>query len=89
MAAYNKVTEIALDWHADGQDNAHVICNTSEEIVQAMIDDYGLELTDAQATQLEVYLHEIVDNSIDWDALSEADDELRDYVEAKRDAIYK
>lgn len=82
-----KVTEAARDWNADGQDRAHIIYNVADEIAQKMVDEYELDVTDAQYTKLEMALHDIVDDSIDWGVLEQDDESARDWEDAKRSAI--
>ena len=84
-----KVTEAARDWNNDGQDGPHIIYYVASEIAQAMIDEYELEVTDAQLAKLEMALHDIVDDSIDWDVLAQDDESAADWDDAKRSAIYK
>lgn len=88
MSFVTKVTEAARAWNADGQDKAHIIYNVSDEIAQDMIDKYDLDVTDAQGAALEMALHPIVEDSIDWEQLEEDDQNARDWEDAKRSAIY-
>lgn len=81
------VTDMAQAWHDDGDDNAHVIYQVSNEIVEATAEKYGLELTDVQQAQLEIAFHEIVNESIDWDEIAENDRNAQEYDEARRAAI--
>lgn len=85
----NLVTEKAQEWHDDGRDNAHVIYLVANDIVESAIEKWGLEVTDAQQAQLEMYLHDIVDESIDWEEIEAADENARGWEEAKRDALYR
>ena len=85
----NAVTELARKWNADGQDHAHIIYNVSDEIAQEMIDKFDLDVTDAQGARLEMALHDIVEDSIDWDVLADDDENAADWEDARRSAIYK
>lgn len=82
-----KVTEAARDWNKDGQDRAHIIYNVADEIAQKMVDEYELGVTDAQYSRLEMALHDIVDDSIDWEILEQDDESAREWEHAKRSAI--
>ena len=84
-----KVTELARAYNADGHDKAHIIAYVSEDIAQDMIDDYELDTTQAQAMALEIALHPIVAESIDWGQLEQDDENARDWEDARRSAIYK
>ena len=84
-----KVTEAARDWNKDGQDDAHIVYYVAEEIAQAMIDEYELDVTDAQLAKLEIALHDIVKDSIDWSVLAQDNESAADWEDAKRSAIYK
>lgn len=81
------VTDMAQAWHDDGDDAAHVIYQATNEIVEATIEKYGLEPTKAQQINLEMALHEIVKESIDWDEIAENDENAREWDEARRAAI--
>ena len=85
----NAVTELARKWNADGQDHAHIIYNVSDEIAQEMVDKFDLDVTDAQGARLEMALHDIVEDSIDWDVLADDDENAADWEDARRSAIYK
>ena len=54
-----------------------------------MVDEYELDVTDAQYSRLEMALHDIVEESIDWSVLDQDDESARDWEDAKRSAIYK
>lgn len=89
MKHISQTTELAQYWHDDGDDNAHVIYKVTREIVESTIEKYELEVTEAQQAQLETLLHDIVNDSIDWDELADADENARGWYEAKMDALNK
>ena len=79
----NKVTKMALDWHADGCTNSQVVDNVASTIMYDWLEDTELDLSDRQDARLEMLIRTIVMDNINWDALDEADKELRAYNEAK------
>lgn len=83
----SRITDIAQAWHDDGDDDAHVIYQTANEIVEDMAERYGLEMTQAQQMQIEMALHEPVKNSIDWDKIAEDDENAREWDEARRSGL--
>lgn len=83
------VTDMAQAWHDDGDDNAHVLYNVAEEIAEATIEKYDLEPSGPQRAKLEMVLHEIIDDSIDWDKIAEDDENARDFEDARMSALYK
>lgn len=83
-----KVTKLAQAWHDEGCDDKHTIDNVVDEIVYDIIEDYGLDLTDAQDAKLESLLKDIVTDNIDWEEIRRADADAKDYKDAKRGAIY-
>lgn len=85
----NKLTKMALEWHSDGLDDGRVLDNVLDEVLYDFLDEYGIELSDREEPRLETLLRSIISENIDWDALSEADREARDYADAKRSAIYE
>lgn len=87
--AINKLTRIALDWHADGLDDDRVLDNVLDTVLYDFLEEYGIELSDREEPRFEMLLRSIISENINWDALSEADQEARDYNDAKRSAIYK
>ena len=87
MSEISRLTESARDWNKDGQDDAHIIYNTTEEVVEHICDYFGIEMTDAQASRVEMALHDPVRDSIDWDVLEQDNESARDWEDAKRSAI--
>ena len=87
MTQTSKVTELAQYWHDEGDDDAHVIYQVSNEIVESTIEKYELEVTDAQQAQLEMLFHDIVEESIDWDELAAADENARGWYEARQEYL--
>lgn len=87
--AINKLTKLALEWHSDGCSDKQVLDNVLDDVIYDILDEYGIELSDREEPKLEILLRSIISENIDWDVLKEADQELRDYNEAKRSAIYK
>lgn len=87
--AINKLTKMALEWHSDGLDDGRVLDNVLDEVLYDFLEEYGIELSDRQEPKLEMLLRSIISENIDWDALREADQEARDYDDAKRSALYE
>lgn len=87
--AVNKLTKLALDWHSDGIEDTRVLDNVVDEVVYDFLEEYGIELSDREEPRFEMLLRSIISENINWDALREADQEARDYADAKRSAIYK
>lgn len=87
--AVNKLTKLALDWHSDGIEDKRVLDNVVDEVVYDFLEEYGIELSDREEPRFEMLLRSIISENINWDALKEADQEARDYADAKRSAIYK
>ena len=85
----NKLTKLALDWHADGLTDKQVVDNVTDELIYDLLDEYGIELSDRQEPKLEMLMTAIVTENIDWSVLEAADMEARDYRDAKRSALYK
>lgn len=87
--AVNKLTKLALDWHSDGIEDTRVLDNVVDEVIYDFLEEYGIELSDREEPRFEMLLRSIISENINWDALREADQEARDYADAKRSAIYK
>ena len=87
--AVNKLTKMALDWHSDGIEDTRVLDNVVDEVIYDFLEEYGVELSDREEPRFEMLLRSIISENINWDALREADQEARDYADAKRSAIYK
>jgi hypothetical protein len=87
--AVNKLTRLALDWHSDGIEDTRVLDNVVDEVIYDFLEEYGIELSDREEPRFEMLLRSIISENINWDALKEADQEARDYADAKRSAIYK
>lgn len=87
--AVNKLTKLALDWHSDGIEDTRVLDNVVDEVIYDFLEEYGIELSDREEPRFEMLLRSIISENINWDALKEADQEARDYADAKRSAIYK
>lgn len=87
--AINKLTKIALEWHSDGLDDGRVLDNVLDTVLYDFLEEYGIELSDREEPKLEMLLRSIIMENIDWDELAEADQEARDYEDAKRSAIYE
>lgn len=87
--AVNKLTKLALDWHSDGIEDTRVLDNVVDEVIYDFLEEYGVELSDREEPRFEMLLRSIISENINWDALREADQEARDYADAKRSAIYK
>lgn len=87
--AVNKLTKLALDWHSDGIEDTRVLDNVVDEVIYGFLEEYGIELSDREEPRFEMLLRSIISENINWDALREADQEARDYADAKRSAIYK
>ena len=87
--AVNKLTKMALDWHSDGIEDTRVLDNVVDEVIYDFLEEYGIELSDREEPRFEMLLRSIISENINWDALKEADQEARDYADAKRSAIYK
>lgn len=87
--AVNKLTRLALDWHSDGIEDTRVLDNVVDEVIYDFLEEYGIELSDREEPRFEMLLRSIISENINWDALREADQEARDYADAKRSAIYK
>lgn len=83
------ITDMVQEWHDDGDDNAHAIYNAGEEIIEATIEKYNLEPTNEQKMRLAFIMHEIIEDSVDWDKISADDENAREWDEAKRSALYK
>jgi hypothetical protein len=87
--AVNKLTRLALDWHSDGIEDTRVLDNVVDEVIYDFLEEYGIELSDREEPRFEMLLRSIISENINWDALKEADQEARDYADAKRSAIYE
>ena len=87
--AVNKLTKLALDWHSDGIEDTRVLDNVVDEVIYDFLEEYGIELSDREEPRFEMLLRSIISENINWDALREADQEARDYADAKRSAIHK
>ena len=87
--AVNKLTKLALDWHSDGIEDTRVLDNVVDEVIYDFLEEYGIELSDREEPRFEMLLRSIISVNINWDALREADQEARDFADAKRSAIYK
>lgn len=85
----NKLTKKALEWHSDGLSDTRVVDNVLDEVLYDFLEEYGIELSDRQEPRLEMLLRSIITENIDWQALEVADAEARDYLDAKRSALYK
>ena len=85
----NKLTKKALEWHSDGLSDIRVVDNVLDEVLYDFLEEYGIELSDRQKPRLEMLLRSIITENIDWQALEVADAEARDYLDAKRSALYK
>lgn len=83
MAKLNKITKMALEWHSDGLDNNQVIDNVTDTLMYDWLEEVEADLSDWQDTRLEMLIKSIVMDNIDWDAIADADKELRAYNEAK------
>jgi hypothetical protein len=86
--AVNKLTRLALDWHSDGIEDTRVLDNVVDEVIYDFLEEYGIELSDREEPRFEMLLRSIISENINWDALREADQEARDYEDAKRSALY-
>ena len=84
-----QLTKMALEWHSDGLDDKRVLDNVLDEVLYDFLDKYGLELSDREEPRLEMLLRSIISENIDWEELRAADDEARDYDDAKRSALYE
>lgn len=73
----NSLTATALEWHNQGQDDKRVLDNTVSDLVDRVIDDYDLNIEPNEYEQVVLDLAPVVDASIDWDELYEADVEPR------------
>ena len=83
MAKLNKITKLALEWHSDGLDNNQVVDNVTDALMYDWLEEVEADLSDRQDTRLEMLIKSIVMDNIDWDAIADADKELRAYNEAK------
>ena len=75
MAKLNKIT--------DGLDNNQVVDNVTDTLMYDWLEEVEADLSDRQDTRLEMLIRSIVMDNIDWDAIADADKELRAYNEAK------
>lgn len=85
----NKLTKLAQEWHADGLDDSRVIDNVLDEVLYDFLEQWGIELGDHEEPRLEALLRSIISENIDWAALEEADQEARDYRDARDSALYE
>lgn len=83
MAKLNKITKLALEWHSDGLDNSQVVDNVADTLMYDWLEEVEADLSDRQDARLEMLIKSIVMDNIDWDAIADADKELRAYNEAK------
>lgn len=83
MAKLNKITKLALEWHSDGLDNNQVVDNVTDTLMYDWLEEVEADLSDRQDARLEMLIKSIVMDNIDWDAIADADKELRAYNEAK------
>jgi hypothetical protein len=83
------VTDMVQRWHNDGDDDAHAIYNVGESIAEETVLRYNLEPTQEQQKRLEFILHEIIEESVDWDKIAADDENAREWEEAKQSALYK
>lgn len=84
-----RLTKMALEWHSDGLDDKRALDNVLDEVLYDFLDKYDLELSDREEPRLEMLLRSIISENIDWEELRAADDEVRDYNDAKRSALYE
>lgn len=84
-----KITEMALEWNAEGLSDERIIGNVVDEVMYEIIDRYGLDLSDHEQAKLEMFLRGVVPDNIEWEVLDEANQEAADYEDAKRSAIYE
>ena len=84
----DKLTEMALDWNADGCDRNRIIDNVTDEIMYDILEQYEIDLSDREEAKLEMLLRGIVIENINWDRIDYLNQEARDYEDAKRSAIY-
>ena len=83
MAKLNKITKLEIEWHSDGLDNNQVVDNVTDTLMYDWLEEVEADLSDRQDTRLETLIKSIVMDNIDWDAIADADKELRAYNEAK------
>lgn len=84
-----KITEMALEWNADGMSDKRIVDNVADDVMGEIINRYDLDLNEPQQAKLEMLLNEIIVDNIEWDALEDANREAADYADAKRSAIHK
>lgn len=85
----DKLTEMAEFWQQDGLPDSQIIDNVTDEVVYDVIDQYELNLSDVQEARLTMLMRSIVTENVNWDKLSENNENARDWEDAKRSAIYK
>lgn len=85
----NELTKEALTWHSDGLEDSRVLDNVTDTVIYDLLDKWGIDLSDREEPKLTMLLRSIISENINWDALLEADQEARDYDDAKRSAIYR
>ena len=85
----DKLTEMAEFWQQDGLPDSQIIDNVTYEVLYDFIDQYELSLSDTQEAKLTMLIRSIVTENVNWDKLSENNENAADWDDAKRSAIYK
>jgi len=85
----DKLTQLVQAYHDDGADTRHTLDSAADTLIMEQCEALRIDLTDEEYERFMCIMRGVCADYTDWDAIARADEEAREYEDAKRSAIYK
>lgn len=82
------ITELVQAYHDDGLTDAQAMDAAAADILEKISEDYRLEYSsDTEAQVFAVLMRQNIKNSVDWQQIAEDDQNAKDWLDARDEAL--
>lgn len=85
-----RITDVVQAYHDDNFDDKHAVDAAAEDMLYELCERWGLEYPDdALVDKFAAIMRPTIEESVDWQEIADADEDAREWDEARREAMYK
>ena len=89
MSITSRITDVVQAYHDDGFSDRDAMDSAAGDMCYELCEKWGLEYpSDAELEAFAKVMLPLIDASVDWQEIADADQDAREWDEARRDAIY-
>ena len=89
MSITSRITEVVQAYHDDNFSDRDAMDSAAGDMFYEICEKWGLDYPDdAMIEKFENLMRPLISESVDWQEIADADQDAREWDEARRDAIY-